>query len=367
MNLFDYYIIKHNNIIMDIKPIKQEIKDKITQYYFNPVTGYKNANQIYNELNKSIPLKTIKYVLSNIETIQNKKPVLKKPNFIPIVEKPDSFQIDLTFYDQYKKFNSGYTGFMTVININSRFASCYPFKTKSSNEIYELINKFVYEAEPKIIETDLGSEFNNTKIKNYLKDNNIEIRFFNKSESPNAISKVERFNRTIRQKITDYMNTNNTNKYIDVLNQLVNNYNNTIHNSIKEKPIDIDIIGERKIYMNELRKQNEIYKDIHNKFKIGEFIRIVRTKGMFDKGIQKLSTSVYKITGNEGARVKIENIKTKAIKFVLPNSIFIVPDPKNLIIKKQTRSKNLEKKKTELKEMKQENKQRKFLKKEGLI
>ena len=88
---------------------------------------------------------------------------------------------------------------------------------------------------------------------------------------------------------------------------------------------------------------------------------------MFDKGIQKLSTSVYKITGNEGARVKIENIKTKAIKFVLPNSIFIVPDPKNLIIKKQTRSKNLEKKKTELKEMKQENKQRKFLKKEGLI
>ncbi len=47
---------------------------------------------------------------------------------------------------------------------------------------------------------------------------------------------IERFNRTIRDKINKYMIAYKTNRFIDVLPELVENYNNSIHSSIKITP-----------------------------------------------------------------------------------------------------------------------------------
>ena len=49
---------------------------------------------------------------------------------------------------------------------------------------------------------------------------------------------IERFNRTIKEKIFKYFSANNTRKYIDVLDLLVDQYNNTIHSSIKMTPVE---------------------------------------------------------------------------------------------------------------------------------
>ena len=50
---------------------------------------------------------------------------------------------------------------------------------------------------------------------------------------------IERFNRTIKEKMFKYFSANNTRKYIDVLELLVDQYNNTIHSSIKMTPIEV--------------------------------------------------------------------------------------------------------------------------------
>ena len=50
---------------------------------------------------------------------------------------------------------------------------------------------------------------------------------------------AERFIRTLKNKIFKHMTTISKNVYIDVLNDIVNKYNNTIHRSIKIKPIDV--------------------------------------------------------------------------------------------------------------------------------
>ena len=44
---------------------------------------------------------------------------------------------------------------------------------------------------------------------------------------------VEGFNRTTKEKMFKYFSANNTRKYVDVLDLLVDQYNNTIHSSIK--------------------------------------------------------------------------------------------------------------------------------------
>ena len=47
---------------------------------------------------------------------------------------------------------------------------------------------------------------------------------------------IERFNRTIKKKIFKYFTANNTSKFVDVLDLLVDQYNNTIQSSIKMTP-----------------------------------------------------------------------------------------------------------------------------------
>ena len=44
---------------------------------------------------------------------------------------------------------------------------------------------------------------------------------------------IERFNRTIKNNILKYFTANSTTKYIDVLDTLVDQYNNTVHSLIK--------------------------------------------------------------------------------------------------------------------------------------
>ena len=44
---------------------------------------------------------------------------------------------------------------------------------------------------------------------------------------------IERFNRTIKEQMLKYLSANNTGKYVDVLDLLVDQYNNAIHSSSK--------------------------------------------------------------------------------------------------------------------------------------
>ena len=49
---------------------------------------------------------------------------------------------------------------------------------------------------------------------------------------------AERFIRTLKTKIYKYMTSISKNVYIDKLDDIVNEYNNTHHRTIKMKPVD---------------------------------------------------------------------------------------------------------------------------------
>ena len=72
------------------------------------------------------------------------------------------------------------------------------------------------------------------------------------------------------------MTATGKNVYYDVLDDVVNKYNNTKHNTVKMKPIDVEDNNKR-VYIDE---QNE--KD--SKFKVGDRVRISNYKNIFAKG-----------------------------------------------------------------------------------
>ena len=86
------------------------------------------------------------------------------------------------------------------------------------------------------------------------------------------------------RKTFKYFTANNTNKYIDVLDDFVERYNNTRHSSIKMTPVEV---SKKE---NEVRVCRNLYPDLTKrpmraKFKIGDEVRIQKKKGLFEKGL----------------------------------------------------------------------------------
>ena len=87
---------------------------------------------------------------------------------------------------------------------------------------------------------------------------------------------AERFIRTLKTKIYKYMTSVSKNVYIDKLDDIVNEYNNTYHRTIKMKPVDI----KDNTYINFEKEVN----DKDRKFKVGDYVRISKYKNIFAKG-----------------------------------------------------------------------------------
>ena len=101
---------------------------------------------------------------------------------------------------------------------------------------------------------------------------------------------AERFIRTLKNKIFKHMTTISKNVYIDVLNDIVNKYNNTVHRTIKMKPIDV--MGDSYV------EYNEDFNKKGRKFKVNDHVRISKYKNIFAKGyVPNWSEEVFIVNG----------------------------------------------------------------------
>ena len=123
-------------------------------------------------------------------------------------------------------------------------------------------------------------EFYNVGVKTLLEKH--EIRYFS-TKSDKKASIVERFNRTLETAMWKYFYSKGTYKWIDILDQLVYNYN-TKHRTILMKPKDVN----RK---NEDQVQTTLYGHVNAdsplpKFKVGHMVTISKYKSVFTKGYE---------------------------------------------------------------------------------
>ena len=182
---------------------------------------------------------------------------------------------DLTDMQLLSKFNKGFRFLLCIIDIYSKYAWGVPLKNKKGISIVNAFQKILKESDrkPNITWVDKGSEFYNNSFKKRLGDNDIEMYSTN-NEGKSVIT--ERFIRTLKNKIYKYMTTISKNVYIDKLDDIVKEYNNTYHKTIKMKPVYI----KDNTYI-------DFKKEINNKdpkFKVGDYVRISKYKNIFAKG-----------------------------------------------------------------------------------
>ena len=92
---------------------------------------------------------------------------------------------------------------------------------------------------------------------------------------------AERFIRTLKNKIFKHMTAFSKKFYFNVLDDIVNKYNNTVHRTIKMKPIEV--MDDYYVESNG-SAFNEDFNKKDPKFKVGDHVTISKYKNIFAKG-----------------------------------------------------------------------------------
>lgn len=250
----------------------------------NPA-GYASAQKLFKAAkikNPTTKLTDIKQWLSGQDVYTLYKPRHKKFKRRKTIARSlhDNWQIDLADMTHVSRYNDNMNFILTCIDVLSRMAFAKPVRRKTGKDVAKALEDIFIEngVHPRIIQGDQGNEFFNRDVGEVLNKYKIKLYFVS---SDVKASLIERWNRTLKMRMTKWFHKANTFRYIDKLDDLVDAYNSSRHSVTNMKPIDVTKDNE-----NELRER--LYFDqfpLKAKFKYdkGATVRITRVKGTFEK------------------------------------------------------------------------------------
>ena len=211
--------------------------------------------QLTNELHKSI-----------IKTFKKRK--------VYSSFRDNIWHVDLADMQSLSKNNKGIKYLLCAIYLLSKYAWVVPLKDKKGTSIINAFQKIISEGrKPNKRWIDQGSEFYNDSLKDFLKINNTKM-YSTQNEGKSVVA--ERFIRTLKNKIFKHMTAISKNVYFDVLDDIVNKYNKTVHRTTKMKPIEVT--------SDSYTEYNEDSNKKDPKFKVDDHVSISKHKNIFAKG-----------------------------------------------------------------------------------
>ena len=239
-----------------------------------------------------------------------------------------SFQIDLTFLPAYKIKNNGNYVLFTAININTRYSYASYSKDKEADTIIAMLNDFLKNClEIHTLTLDSGSEFTNKKVMNWFNTHNIKT-FFVVGDS-HKLGIINRFHRTLKSKLMKHMTATDNVRWIDILPEIIKNYNNTYNRGIGYTPKEASRpIITAKIISNAIEKTQDIENRDINVFNVGDKCRVFKDKELFDKMQTNYSEIVYTIVKVNKNTVNIED-EHYQYKNIKKKYVMVIDDVKN--------------------------------------
>ena len=153
-------------------------------------------------------------------------------------------------------------------------------KKKDGKSVTDAFDEIFVIHKPAKLQTDTGKEFLNATFQRRLAD--LGIQFYVSQNEDIKTSVVERFNCIFKTKMWKYFINGNTARCLDVLNELLQSYNRTRHRTIGCTPIEVTKENESSI--RERMYGKEVISKSTAKFKVGDKMRISKTRRVFDKG-----------------------------------------------------------------------------------
>ena len=195
---------------------------------------------------QGLPLKKAQRLLERDVGYTLHKPRRRRFATLPVIVGglDDQWAADLVEVQRLAKHNRGIRYLLTVVDVLSKYAWVQPLKTKTGVALVKAFEKIVRQGgrHPNRLQTDRGKEFYNRTFQRWVDEQ--DIQHFS-TEGDAKASVVERFNRTLKERLYRYLTTANTLRFDKVLPQLVQGYNATRHRSIGMPPRRRDV-GQRR-------------------------------------------------------------------------------------------------------------------------
>ena len=269
-------------------------------YDVNSPANFASAQTLYyhaRQRDPSIKFKTVTNFLEAQHVYAIHKQTVKKfpRNKVTAIGLDSHWQADLCDMRSLKKSNKiGYI--LTVVDVLSKYGFAEPVARKSSKLVAEAFAKIVKRSgrRPWYLMTDKGTEFRGEFQRYVTKDLGITLYTANSPviKAPN----VERFNRILKTRMWKYFTQQQTRRYTNVLQQLINACNERYSNPIKMRPSEVTLENEwevwQRLYGNDKMKVTPKFK-----YKLGDRVRIAIPPKGFHKGYYaRFSDTVHVIT-----------------------------------------------------------------------
>ena len=171
--------------------------------------------------------------------------------------------------------------FLVCIDVYTRLLRVAPLKNKTVQSVTNAMKQMIEKDKPNTIESDQGSEFTSKEFKRLAKGTNISLSFVDTS-SHRPLGVVDSVCRTIRGVIERYFTMYDARTYIDVLDNLVTNYNHTHHSGINSEPAKPDLDYIKSSFLEKYR--NALREEVA--FNIGDKVRYIINGKTFENGTQ---------------------------------------------------------------------------------
>ena len=206
----------------------------------------------------------------------------------------EQWQADLIDLSRLKSQNKGHTFVLTVIDVFSKQARALPLKNKSAASVTGALARIFEEAPrgpPRVLQTDKGKEFTNKEVQSVLKKNG--VRFFVTENDDIKAAVVERFNRTLKERLWRYFTAYGTYTYLEVLPELVRSYNGSYHRSIGMAPNQVSLDNQEDVWQ---RLYGQPDTSSTSLLPAGVRVRISKTRRPFKKGyLPSWSTETFTV------------------------------------------------------------------------
>ena len=208
----------------------------------------------------------------------------------------DTWSMDLVDMTEWKHLNDANAWMLNIVDVFSRYAWSIPLSNKSAVVVLSGFQSVIGQSgrKPKKIWVDEGKEFYNSLMTSFIKKEGI-IRYSTYGEHKSMF--VERFNRTLKGRMWRRFTEENTRRWVDMLPELVADYNSSVHRSIKMTPIEAsEKKNESSLVLNQSPGIVASTPVKAPKFKLGQWVRISREKGLFEKGyLPNWSREIFKV------------------------------------------------------------------------
>jgi transposase InsO family protein len=204
--------------------------EEVEKTFKNPESpaSFTATDALYRAVKGKVPRKQIRDWLQTQEAYTLHRPARRhfKRNRVIVGGIDQQWQADLADMRNLSKFNDGYQYILTCIDILSKYAWAVPIKQKTGAQLVTAFEKIFQERQCRKLQTDDGTEFTNKVFQSFLKSKGVHF-FTTKNETKASV--IERFNRTLKTKMWKYFTSQNTFRYLDVLDKLVHSHNHTYH------------------------------------------------------------------------------------------------------------------------------------------